>query len=62
MKFSDLTIATPLAIGAIISLLILIIFGILALGGLKSFHEHIDAVVKKLPYRDALQQCHEQSQ
>lgn len=47
MKFSDLKIATRLAIGAIISLLILIIFGILAFGGLKSFHEHIDSVVKK---------------
>ncbi|MCW2478516.1 methyl-accepting chemotaxis protein [Candidatus Symbiopectobacterium sp. NZEC135] len=47
MKFSDLKIATRLAIGAIISLLILIIFGILAFGGLKNFHEHIDAVVKK---------------
>ncbi|MFT8210579.1 MAG: hypothetical protein ACMZI0_08410 [Symbiopectobacterium sp.] len=47
MKFSDLKIATRLAISSIISLLILIIFGLLAFGGLESFHEHIDSVVKK---------------
>ncbi len=39
MKFSDLNIATRLAIGAIISLLILIIFGILAFGGLKNLSQ-----------------------
>ncbi|MCW2474717.1 methyl-accepting chemotaxis protein [Candidatus Symbiopectobacterium sp. NZEC151] len=47
MKFSDLKIATRLTIGSISSLIILLIFGALAFGGLKSFHEHIDAVVKK---------------